>query len=73
MYKYYFHIIDREYGNEYDFEGYFLSHDEVIPFIEDNKKAGNTVECIAPYFELVPIKDLPAMYADVLIKALKNV
>lgn len=73
MYKYYFHIIDREYGNEYDFEGYFLSHDEIDAFVADNEKVGNIVTIISPYYELVPITELPAIYANVLIKALENV
>ena len=28
MYKYYFNIIDNEYGGQYDYEGYFDDHFE---------------------------------------------
>ncbi len=60
MYKYYFHVIDREYGSEYDFQGYFYNHDEVEPFIADNEKVGNTVYIVFPYYEFVSIEDCPS-------------
>ena len=36
MYKYYFHIIDNEFGGQYDYEGYFDDHFEADKFIREN-------------------------------------
>ena len=48
-YKYYMHIIDREFGDEYDYEGLFLDHFEAAQFMEENEAVGNTIIMIAPY------------------------
>jgi hypothetical protein len=50
MLKYFFHIIDREFNDEYDYEGYFKDHFEAAKFIAENEEVGNTVTVIAPYF-----------------------
>lgn len=52
--KYYFYIIDNEIGGEYDYEGYFDTHDEAAQFIQENEEVGNIVSMIAPYYERVP-------------------
>lgn len=49
--KYYFHIVDVEYGSEYDYEGYFESHFEADKFIQENEEVGNTVVIRSPYYE----------------------
>ena len=72
MYKYYFHIVDREFDDEYDFQGYFLDHDDIEPFIKDNEKVGNTVTIVAPYYELVPVTECPAIYANAIRQAVNN-
>ena len=41
MYKYYFNIIDNEFGGQYDYEGYFDDHFEADKFIRENEAAGN--------------------------------
>lgn len=48
-YKYYMHIIDREFDDEYDYEGLFLDHFEAAQFMEENEAVGNTIIMIAPY------------------------
>ena len=48
MYKYYFHIIDNEFGGQYDYEGYFNDHFEADKFIRENEEAGNDFY-LAPY------------------------
>jgi hypothetical protein len=50
MLKYFFHIVDREFNDEYDYEGYFSDHLEADDFIRENEEAGNTVTILAPYF-----------------------
>ena len=50
MLKYFFHIVDREFDSEYDYEGYFSDHDEAAKFIEENEEAGNTVIILPPYY-----------------------
>lgn len=72
MYKYYFHIVDREFNDEYDFQGYFLDHDEVEPFIRNHEMAGNSVTIIFPGYELVPIAECPAIYANAIRQAIEN-
>lgn len=51
--KYYFYIIDNEFNCDYDYEGYFDTHEEAQQFIEENEAVGNIVNNIAPYFERV--------------------
>lgn len=41
--KYFFHIVDREFDDEYDFTAWFEDHDEADRFITENEHAGNTV------------------------------
>lgn len=62
MYKYYFHIIDREFDDEYDYQGYFDDHMEADRFITDNERAGNTIVMVAPFIEWVAKDDCPACY-----------
>lgn len=64
MYKYYFHIIDNEFGCEYDYEGYFDNHMEASEFIQENEAVGNVITIIAPYYELVPMDEVPDIYKD---------
>lgn len=52
-YKYYMHIIDREFDDEYDYEGLFLDHFEAAKFMEENEAVGNTIIMVAPYIEEV--------------------
>lgn len=60
-YKYYFHIIDNELNDEYDFQGYFEDHMEADKFITENENAGNFVGLVAPFIEEVYMNpsDLP--------------
>lgn len=60
-YKYYFHIIDNEYNDEYDFEGYFEDHMVADRFITENENVGNVVGLVAPFIEEVYMNpsDLP--------------
>lgn len=62
MYKYYFHIIDREVDDEYDFEGFFFDHMEADRFITENEHAGNTVIILAPFIQFVPLTECPNCY-----------
>lgn len=64
MYKYYFNIIDNEFGGQYDYEGYFGDHFEADKFIRENEEAGNVVTIIAPYYELVSMDEVPDIYKD---------
>ena len=41
--KYKFYIIDNEYGDQYDYYGYFEYPKEVIDFIRENLEAGNLI------------------------------
>lgn len=62
MYKYYFHIIDREYDDEYNFEGFFFDHMEADRFIAENESVGNTVIILAPFIQFVPLTECPNEY-----------
>lgn len=64
MFKYYFNIIDNEFGGEYDYEGYFDDYMEADKFIQENEAAGNVVTLIAPYYEFVPMDEVPNIYKD---------
>lgn len=64
MYKYYFNIIDNEFGGQYDYEGYFSDHFEADKFIRENEAVGNVVTIIAPYYELVSMDEVPDIYKD---------
>lgn len=64
MYKYYFHIIDNEYGGQYDYEGYFDDHSEAEKFIRENEMVGNVVTIIAPYIKFVSMDEVPSIYKD---------
>ena len=64
MYKYYFNIIDNEFGGQYDYEGYFDDHFEADKFIRENEAVGNVVTIIAPYYKLVPMDEVPDIYKD---------
>lgn len=57
MLKYYFHIIDNEFNDEYDYEGYFEDHMEADRFITENENAGNVITIVAPFFEMVPVEE----------------
>jgi hypothetical protein len=52
MFRFYFHIIDRECNDEYDFDGLFFDSVEVALFIQQNKDVGNTVTCLG--YDVVP-------------------
>ena len=64
MYKYYFHIVDNEYGGQYDYEGYFDDHFEADRFITENEAVGNVVTMVAPYYEFVSMDEVPSIYKD---------
>ncbi len=64
MYKYHFHIIDREFDDEYDYQGYFDDHMEADRFITDNERVGNTIVMVAPFIEWVALEDCPPCYAN---------
>lgn len=64
MYKYYFNIIDNEFGGQYDYEGYFDDHFEAEKFIRENEEVGNVVTIIAPYYEFVSMDEVPDIYKD---------
>lgn len=64
MYKYYFHIIDNEYGGQYDYEGYFDDHFEADRFITENEAVGNVITMITPYYEFVSMDEVPSIYKD---------
>ena len=64
MYKYYFNIIDNEYGKEYDYEGYFDDHFEADKFIQENEAVGNVITIIAPYYQFVSMDEVPSIYKD---------
>lgn len=59
MYKYYFHIVDNQFSDEYDYIGYFTDHFEADKFIRENEADGNTVTIIAPFYEWVKMEDVP--------------
>lgn len=56
-YEYTFWIEDVEFATEYEFIGYFDSHEEKDRFIQDNLAVGNTVTTKA--YRIVPTKDTP--------------
>lgn len=64
MYKYYFNIIDNEFGGQYDYEGYFDDHCEANKFIRENEAVGNVITIIAPYYEFVLMDEVPDIYKD---------
>ena len=64
MYKYYFNIIDNEYGGQYDYEGYFDDHFEADRFITENEAVGNVITMVAPYYEFVSMDEVPSIYKD---------
>lgn len=57
MYHYFFHIIDVEFDDEYDYDEYFEDHEVAAKFIEENEEVGNTVICVSPYY--VWTEDVP--------------
>lgn len=60
MYKYVFHIVEKELDMEYDYEAYFFNHMEADKFILENEKDGNIVTVIsAQTFEKTPIEKVP--------------
>lgn len=61
MYRYTFHIVDNEFGDEYDYEGYFCSDAELGQFIKENIEVGNVVTVLFGH-EWVPQEDLPNDY-----------
>ena len=52
--KYFFHIIDKQFNDEYDYNGYFKDHFEADRFIVENEEEGNTVYVVSPYYEYLP-------------------
>ena len=48
-YIYHMHIIDRQFNEEYDFDGYFEDHFEAARFMEENEMVGNTIIMKKPY------------------------
>ena len=64
MYKYYFNIIDNEFGGQYNYEGYFDDHFEADKFIRENEAVGNVVTMVAPYYEFVSMDEVPSIYKD---------
>ena len=64
MYRYYFNIIDNEFGGQYDYEGYFDDHFEADRFITENEAVGNVITMVAPYYEFVSMDEVPSIYKD---------
>ena len=64
MLKYYFHIIDKEFNSEYDYEGYFTDHFEADRFITENETVGNILTMVAPYYEQVSMEEVPECYKN---------
>lgn len=62
-YRYNFHIIDNEYNDEYDFQGYFEDHMIADRFITENENVGNVLIMVAPFIEEVYMNpcDLPTV------------
>ena len=61
MYRYGFHIVDNEFSDEYDYEGYFCSTAEMGQFIKENIEVGNVVTVLYGH-EWIPMEDLPNDY-----------
>lgn len=58
MRKSVFHIVDREFGTEYDYEAYFTDEMEEDRFITENEHVGNTLVYVClPVW--VPIDEVP--------------
>ena len=64
LYRYFFHIIDRQFNEEYDYIAHFTDHFEAADFIKENEDDGNTVLMIPPFYCKVPADevDLDSMY-----------
>lgn len=63
MFEYNFHIIDNEYGGEYDYKAYFFDHEEAIKFCLENKQVGNIVIILSAQVfedERTPIENVPS-------------
>jgi hypothetical protein len=43
MYRYVMHIIDKEFDDEYDYEGLFHDHFEADRFLTENENVGNEI------------------------------
>lgn len=56
--KWSFHIIDNEYNDEYDFEGFFEDAFEADRFITENEHAGNKVIVLC-LPQMVPASECP--------------
>lgn len=59
MFRYVFHIIDNEFGCEYDYEAYFFDHEEAYKFIDENERAGNVVAILIAQNEKTPVEEVP--------------
>lgn len=61
MWRYTFHIIDNEIGEEYDYEGFFSGYADMGKFIKENLDVGNVVTVLDGH-KWVPTEDLPNDY-----------
>lgn len=59
-YEYTFWVEDVEFAAEYEFIGYFDSHEEKDRFIQENLSTGNTI--ITKAYRIVPVKETPYYY-----------
>lgn len=53
-----FHIIDREFEEEYDYEAIFLKESELLGFMRENLEAGNRIEVISYKEEDADLEEL---------------
>ena len=63
MWRYTFHIVDNEFGDEYDYEGFFsgYEYEELGKFIKENLDAGNVITVLDGH-RWTPREDLPFDY-----------
>ena len=53
-----FHIIDREFEEEYDYEAIFLKESEMLEFMRENLEVGNRIEVISYKEEEADLEEL---------------
>lgn len=58
MVKYEFHITDNLFDSEYDYDGYFLDHEEAEVFIKENEDSGNIVTINKDY-QWIHVNNIP--------------
>lgn len=64
MYKYVMHIIDKEFNDEYDYEGLFHDRSEADRFLTENKNVGNEIIIYKIEKTLVKPEELNRLFRD---------